>query len=140
MLRRVGKWVLALAVVGAAFTVAFSPAPEVWNLDMEEAVLAGDYAVVVTFQVRNLGGPGFCGLRVRLTYADQGTWTRDLRMFMRGGERRQVELVFREPHYLAGVLTGLARTLTGDVAAGLESLQARVVVERTWPPGIRSYP
>jgi len=136
--RRIVGWTLAALALAIGLCAAFGADPDVTALDMDEAVLSNDYAVVVTFVVYNCGGPGFCTLQVNLTYADQGTWTRKLRMFLWPGETRRCEVIFREPQYLAGVLTGVLQVLSGDFLSAAESLQARVVVERTWPPTFRS--
>ena len=76
------KWVLVAAALGAGIMVAIGAVPRVANLDLQEAVLDNDYSIVITITVRNSGAPGFCALRVQLTLADQGTWTREVRMFL----------------------------------------------------------
>lgn len=100
-------------------------------MNLEEAVIGGDYSLIASFAVHNYGGPGFVKLVVELDYAGE-TYTRELFFFLTGD--RYFELTFREPTFLGGVLHVLSVTEIPGIDAVLEASTATLRVRRIWPP------
>ena len=120
---------IAILVALAVLVVFLSPDPSVGITDAYEAVLDGDYTLVVELALNNYSGPGLAILQVEASLAGR-TFTRRLHLFLLPGERRVLEVRFDEVNFLETVLT-----LAGGLVAGAwDSLNGQVKVWLIWPP------